>query len=85
MKRPNAHPKTVAQRREEGEERQAHRENLSPFQQIVVLDNRLGIGEGAKKERKRLLDTMAETRANKKPLTNKQRRTAKRKSRNRKP
>ena len=84
MKRPHAHPKTVAQRREEGDERQAHRNNLSPFQQIVVLDNRLGIGEGAKKERKRLLNTMAETRANKKPLTNKQRRTAKRMSKNRK-
>ena len=49
MKRPNAHPKTVAQRREEGEERQAHRETLSPFQQIVVLDNRLGIGKGPKR------------------------------------
>tara|TARA_R110000824_G_scaffold60749_1_gene162145 strand:+ start:260 stop:511 length:252 start_codon:yes stop_codon:yes gene_type:complete len=81
MKRPNAHPKTTEQRREEGEERQALRETLSPFQQIIVLDNRLGIGEGAVKERKRLLYLMSEQKINKKPLTNKQRRTAKRKSR----
>ena len=80
MKRPHAHSKTVEQRQFEGEERQAHRDNLSPFQQIVVLDNRLGIGEGAVKERKRLLEKMTEQRANKKPLTNKQRRAAKRKS-----
>jgi len=81
MKRPNAHPKTITQRREEGEERQAYRDTLSTFQQIVALDNRLGIGKGAKKERSRLLDKMVEQRANKKPLTNKQRRAAKRKSR----
>ena len=84
MKRPNAHPKTPTQRREEGEERQAYRDTLSPFQQIVALDNRLGIGEGAKRERKRLLSLMSEPRASKKPLTNKQRRSAKRKSKNRK-
>ena len=83
MKRPNAHPKTVEQRREEGEERQAHRETLSPFQQIVALDNRLGIGEGATKDRKRLLNIMAEQRANKKPLSNKQRKAAKRRAKNR--
>lgn len=83
MKRPHAHPKTVEQRREEGEERQLHRESLSSFQQIIILDNRLGIGEGAKKERQRLLNLMAETKTNKRPLSNKQRRTAKRKSKNR--
>jgi len=81
MKRPHAHPKTVEQRREEGHTRQVYRDTLSPFQQIVVLDNRLGIGEGAKKERSHLLNKMTEQRANKKPLTNKQRRAAKRKSR----
>lgn len=80
MKRPHAHLKTVEQRRFEGEKRQVYRDTLSPFQQIVVLDNRLGIGEGAKKERSYLLDKMTEQRANKKPLTNKQRRAVKRKS-----
>lgn len=84
MKHPHAHTKTVAQRREEGEERQTHRDTLSPFQQIVVLDNRLGIGEGAEKERKHLLNLMAEQRANKKPLSNKQRKAAKRKAQNKK-
>jgi len=83
MKRPHAHPKTVEHRRFEGEERQAHRDTLSPFQQIVVLDNRLGIGEGAQKERERLLSLMIEERASKKPLSNKQRRAAKRKSKSR--
>ena len=85
MKRPHAHPKTVEQRREEGEERQAYRDTLSPFQQIVILDNRLGIGEGAAKERKHLLSLMTEQRANKKPLSNKQRKAAKRKSKSRTP
>ena len=85
MKRPNAHPKTIEQRREEGEERQIHRDTLTSFQQIIALDNRLGIGEGAKKERKRLLFLMSEQKANKKPLSNKQRKAAKRKSQNRKP
>ena len=85
MKRPHAHPKTVEQRREEGEERRSHRETLSSFQQIIALDNRLGIGEGAKKERARLFGLMSEQKTNKKPLSNKQRKAAKRKSQNRKP
>tara|TARA_R110002020_G_scaffold251908_3_gene465710 strand:+ start:2347 stop:2595 length:249 start_codon:yes stop_codon:yes gene_type:complete len=77
MKRPHAHPRSVEERRNEAIERQAYRDSLGSLQQIVRLDNRLGIGEGAKKERLRLLSQLAEQKANKKPLTNKQRRAAK--------
>lgn len=81
MKRPHAHRRSIEERRNEAIERQAYRDSLSTLQQIVRLDNRLGIGEGAKKERSRLLDLLAEQKANKKPLTNKQRRAAKKKKR----
>ena len=81
MNRPHAHRRSIEERRNEAIERQAYRDSLSTLQQIVRLDNRLGIGEGAKKERSRLLDLLAEQKANKKPLTNKQRRAAKKKKR----
>jgi len=77
MKRPHAHRRSVEERRNEAIERQAYRDSLGSLQQIIRLDNRLGIGEGAKKERLRLLSKLAEQKPNKKPLTNKQRRAAK--------
>lgn len=41
-------------RREEAVERQEHRAALSAAQQLARLDQRLGRGVGAQKERKRL-------------------------------
>ena len=41
-------------KREEAEERQEERSRLTSAQQLVNLDQRLGKGKGAKKERKRL-------------------------------
>jgi hypothetical protein len=41
-------------RQAEAIERQAHRDTLSNEQQIAALDNRLGAGVGATKERARL-------------------------------
>ncbi len=41
-------------RRQAAEERKAERDKLSPKEQLKLLDERLGKGQGAKKERKRL-------------------------------
>jgi hypothetical protein len=43
-----------AQKRAFAEKNQERRDNLSPLQQIAVLDERLGKGIGAVKERARL-------------------------------
>ena len=45
---------STLRRREEAQERQEGRDSLSPAAQIAVLDRRLGVGCGAKKERARL-------------------------------
>ena len=55
MKRPNARSTTREIRREEAEVRQAARDQLTPQQQLEVLDRRLGKDEGAVKERVRLM------------------------------
>ena len=55
MKRPNARSTTRGSRREEAEDRQAARDQLTPQQQLEVLDKRLGKDEGAAKERVRLM------------------------------
>lgn len=44
-------------RKSEAQERQAARDKLSDEAQIAVLDARLGLGTGARKERTRLGDT----------------------------
>lgn len=41
-------------RRETAADRQQKRDQLSPAEQIVALDERLGSGQGARKERARL-------------------------------
>lgn len=41
-------------RQEEAKERQQYWEQLSPIQKLNALDLRLGVGIGAKKQRKRL-------------------------------
>jgi len=43
------------QKREEALERQSERDKRSPEAQLKVLDRKLGVNEGADKERKRLL------------------------------
>ena len=45
---------STLRRREEAKERQEGRDTLSAAAQIGVLDRRLGVGCGAKKERARL-------------------------------
>ena len=44
------------QKQEEAIERQTDRESRTPEQQLKVIDNRFGEGEGAKKERHRLVE-----------------------------
>ena len=46
--------KTKTQRREDAAMRRANRDGLTPAQQLKNLDDRLGIGVGAAKERERL-------------------------------
>ena len=42
-------------RQESAEARQEERDKRSPLQQLIVLDKRLGKGQGATKERAKLL------------------------------
>ena len=42
------------QRREQAEARQRQRDELKPAEQLAVLDERLGVGVGAERERARL-------------------------------
>lgn len=48
------HPTNIERRRKEAKARKDYRALLDADQQIKVLDARLGIGVGAKKERRRL-------------------------------
>ncbi len=52
------HGMFLEQRRKEAAERQEARNKLSPSEQIALLDQRLGKGLGAKKERARLRKLM---------------------------
>jgi len=45
-------------KRENAEARQRQRDELSPEDQIKILDERLGVGQGATKERARLAKLM---------------------------
>lgn len=56
----------IAQRREQAKLRQANRDKLSPTQQLAVLDERFGKGNGAKKERARLQKQIEAATSNKK-------------------
>jgi hypothetical protein len=47
--------KDKATRVREGEERNTYWRSLSPAEQLKDLDHRLGKGEGAKRQRKKLL------------------------------
>jgi len=42
------------ERREKARARQRQRDELTPTQQLAVLDDRLGVGQGAERERARL-------------------------------
>ena len=55
MKRKNF-PHRKAKRREEAISRDAERASRSVFDQLAVLDAKLGIGKGAKRERARLAE-----------------------------
>lgn len=46
--------KDAKQRAQESKERDDARKRLTPAQQAAILDERLGKGQGAQKERKRL-------------------------------
>lgn len=48
------------QKRKDAEARQRQRDELTPEEQIAVLDERLGVGKGAKKERARLAKLIEE-------------------------
>ena len=65
------------QLREEGDERQELRASRSNAQQIELLDQRLGVGEGAKRERARLAREIDEAMARKRKMKDK---SSKRKS-----
>lgn len=45
-------------KRENAEARQRQRDELTPEEQIKILDDRLGVGQGATKERARLAKLM---------------------------
>jgi hypothetical protein len=45
---------SAVRRREEAKERQRQRDGRTPEEQLAILDMRLGVGKGAKKERARL-------------------------------
>jgi hypothetical protein len=54
MRRPNSCKRTRQDRRESAEELKAERATRTPAQQLSVLNDRLGEGMGARKERKEL-------------------------------
>lgn len=47
------------QKRQEAEDRQAYRDSLTPRQQLLRIDRRLGVGVGAQKERAKLIGQMS--------------------------
>lgn len=62
-KHPGWKARKQAERHAEAQARQAERDARSPEQQIALLDNMLGVGVGAAKERTRLAQTIADRKA----------------------
>lgn len=50
--------KNVERRKQNAANRQAERNLLTPEQQLQKLDQKFGVGKGATRERKRLLDKL---------------------------